>query len=155
MSGTEASDGGALVARVLAAHGVRTLFTLCGGHTAPVLIGARREGLRIIDVRHEASAVFAADALARLGGMPGVAVVTAGPGLTNTVTAVKNAQQAQSPVVVIGGAAPTVLQGRGALQEERRRAVRLPRVHRHATVSAQKRARSAGGLHKPFGLSCM
>ncbi|MDP6540224.1 MAG: thiamine pyrophosphate-binding protein [Planctomycetota bacterium] len=122
------SDGGALLARALAAHGVRTLFTLCGGHTAPVLIGARRAGLRVIDVRHEASAVFAADALARLEGTPGVAVVTAGPGVTNTVTAVKNAQQAQSPVVVIGGAAPTVLQGRGALQDIDQRALMAPHV---------------------------
>jgi acetolactate synthase-like protein len=70
----------------------------------------------VIDVRHEVTAVFAADAVARLTGIPGVACVTAGPGLTNTITAVKNAQMAESPVVLLGGAAATVLKGRGALQ---------------------------------------
>ncbi|MDP6955712.1 MAG: thiamine pyrophosphate-binding protein, partial [Planctomycetota bacterium] len=104
------------------------LFTLCGGHTAPILVAAKREGLEIIDVRHEASAVFAADASARLSGRPGVAVVTAGPGVTNTVTAVKNAQEAQSPVVLIGGAAPTVLRGRGALQDIDQKALLAPHV---------------------------
>ena len=73
-------------------------------------------GIEVIDTRHEAAAVFAADACARLTGVPGVAAVTAGPGLTNTVTAVENARLAQSPVLVLGGAAPTVLR-------------RLPRRH--------------------------
>ena len=109
--------GGDLVAQVLRAQGVRFLFTLCGGHISPVLVGAKAVGIRVVDTRHEATAVFAADAVARLTGRPGVAAVTAGPGVTNTVTAVKNAQLAQSPVVVIGGAAPTALQGRGALQD--------------------------------------
>lgn len=109
--------GGDNVAAVLRAQGVRTLFTLCGGHISPVLTGCRSAGIRIIDTRHEATAVFAADAAARLTGVPGVAAVTAGPGLTNTITALKNAQLAQSPVVVIGGATATVLKGRGALQD--------------------------------------
>ena len=64
----------------------------------------------------EANAVFAADAVSRISGVPGVAAVTAGPGVTNTITAVKNAQMAQSPLVLIGGAAATLLKGRGALQ---------------------------------------
>lgn len=110
-------DGGALVGRTLAAHGVEELFTLCGGHIAPILVGAKAEGLRVVDVRHEADAVFAADAVARLTGRPGVAAVTAGPGVTNTVTAVVNARLAQSPVVVLGGATATMLEGRGALQD--------------------------------------
>src|SRR5690606_13286787 len=74
-------------------------------------------GIEVVDTRHEATAVFAADAVARLTGIPGVAAVTAGPGVTNTITAVKNAQLAQSPVVVIGGATATMLAGRGALQD--------------------------------------
>ena len=96
---------------------MRFLYTLTGGHIAPILVGAKRAGIRVIDTRHEATAVFAADATARLTGVPGVAAVTAGPGVTNTVTAVKNAQAAQSPVVLIGGAVPTMLRGRGALQD--------------------------------------
>ena len=110
-------NGGDLVAQVLEKHGVRFLFTLCGGHISPILVGAKRLGIRVVDVRHEATAVFAADAVARLSGTPGVAAVTAGPGVTNTITALKNAQLAQSPVLVLGGATGTVLKGRGALQD--------------------------------------
>jgi acetolactate synthase-1/2/3 large subunit len=109
--------GGDMIASALAAQGTRFLFTLCGGHISPILTGCKARGIRVIDTRHEATAVFAADAVARLTGRPGVAAVTAGPGLTNTITAVKNAQIAQSPVVLLGGAAPTVLKGRGALQD--------------------------------------
>jgi acetolactate synthase-1/2/3 large subunit len=81
-----------------------------------------------VDTRHEATAVFAADAAARLTGIPGVAAVTAGPGVTNTITAVKNAQLAQSPVVLLGGAAATLLQGRGALQDIDQLALFKPHV---------------------------
>jgi acetolactate synthase-1/2/3 large subunit len=109
--------GGDRVALTLQAHGVRFVFTLTGGHIAPILVGCRQHGIRVIDTRHEATAVFAADAVARLTGVPGVAVVTAGPGVTNTITAIKNAQMAQSPLVLIGGAAATALRGRGALQD--------------------------------------
>ncbi|MCA9970852.1 MAG: hypothetical protein KC425_11590 [Anaerolineales bacterium] len=109
--------GGDWVAEVLKAQGVEFVFTLTGGHISPILVGCKQRGIRVVDVRHEANAVFAADAVARLTGVPGVAVVTAGPGVTNTLTAVKNAQMAQSPVVVIGGAAATALKGRGALQD--------------------------------------
>ena len=125
---TLAGHGGDRVATALAAHDVRFLFTLCGGHISPILAGARARGIRVIDVRDEATAVFAADAVARLTGAPGVAAVTAGPGLTNTITAVKNAQLAQSPVVLIGGAAPTALQGRGALQDIDQRPLLAPHV---------------------------
>lgn len=110
-------NGGELVAAVLHAQDVEFLYTLVGGHISPILVAAKAAGIRIVDTRHEATAVFAADATARLTGRPGVAAVTAGPGVTNTLTAVKNAQMAQSPVVLIGGAAPTALQGRGALQD--------------------------------------
>ncbi len=120
--------GGDLLAREFAAQGVTHLFTLCGGHISPILAGAKNLGLRVIDVRDEATAVFAADATARLSGVPGVAAVTAGPGLTNTITAIKNAQLAQSPVVIIGGAAPTILKGKGALQDIDQKALIRPHV---------------------------
>lgn len=110
-------NGGEHVAESLKREGVQFLFTLAGGHIAPILVAAKARGIRVIDVRHEANAVFAADAVARLTGIPGVAVVTAGPGVTNTLTAIKNAQLAQSPLVLLGGAAATALQGRGALQD--------------------------------------
>lgn len=109
--------GGESVAEVLRAHGVKYVFTLVGGHISPILVACEKLGIRIVDTRHEATAVFAADAVARLSGTVGVAAVTAGPGLTNTVTAVKNAQMAESPLLLMGGAAGTLLQGRGALQD--------------------------------------
>lgn len=122
------SHGGDRIAEVLQRQGVKTLFTLCGGHISPILVGAKALGIRVIDTRHEVDAVFAADATARLTGIPGVAAVTAGPGLTNTITAVKNAQMAQSPVVVLGGATATVLKGRGSLQDIDQQALMAPHV---------------------------
>ncbi|CAH6779380.1 Ilvbl [Phodopus roborovskii] len=113
---TSTRHGGESVAAVLRAHGVRFVFTLVGGHISPLLVACEKLGIRVVDTRHEVTAVFAADAVARLTGTVGVAAVTAGPGLTNTVTAVKNAQVAQSPVLLLGGAASTLLQKRGALQ---------------------------------------
>ena len=129
------AHGGERVARALQAHGVRWIFTLCGGHISPILVAARALGIAIIDTRDEATAVFAADAAARLTGTPGVAAVTAGPGLTNTLTALKNAQLAQSPLVLLGGAAPTALQGRGALQDIEQ----LPLVEPHVKLAKQVR----------------
>ena len=126
--------GGDRVAQALQAHGVRCLFTLCGGHISPILSAAKARGIRIVDVRDEATAVFAADATARLSGLPGVAAVTAGPGISNTITALKNAQLAQSPVILIGGAAPTALQGRGALQDIDQRPLVEPHVKRFIKV---------------------
>ncbi|XP_033028876.1 acetolactate synthase-like protein [Lacerta agilis] len=109
--------GGETVAEVLKAHGVRFVFTLPGGHISPILVACEKLGIRIVDTRHEATTVFAADAVARLSGTVGVAAVTAGPGVTNTVTAMKNAQMAESPVLLIGGAAAMLQKGRGALQD--------------------------------------
>ena len=129
-----APNGGERVAQALLGHGVRTLFTLCGGHISPVLSAAKARGIRVVDVRDEATAVFAADATARLTGIPGVAAVTAGPGITNTITALKNAQLAQSPLVLIGGAAPTALQGRGALQDIDQRPLVAPHVKKFIRV---------------------
>ncbi len=125
--GAEA-HGGDRVAASLQAHRVAAVFTLCGGHISPILTGAKARGIRIIDARGEATAVFAADAAGRLTGVPGVAAVTAGPGVSNAVTALKNAQLAQSPVIVLGGAAPTLLQGRGALQDIDQRPLAAPHV---------------------------
>lgn len=121
-------NGGDRIAEVLVAQGVRFLFTLCGGHISPILVGSKQRGIRVVDVRHEVDAVFAADAVFRLTGVPGVAAVTAGPGVTNTITAVKNAQLAQSAVVVLGGAAATLLKGRGALQDIDQLALFAPHV---------------------------
>jgi thiamine pyrophosphate-dependent acetolactate synthase large subunit-like protein len=110
-------NGGEIIAKVLKKQDVQFLFTLCGGHISPILVGAKKQGLRVIDVRQEPTAVFAADAVSRLTGIPGVAAVTAGPGVTNSITAIKNAQMAQSPLILLGGAAATILKGRGALQD--------------------------------------
>jgi thiamine pyrophosphate-dependent acetolactate synthase large subunit-like protein len=110
-------NGGEIIARVLQKHGVKYLFTLCGGHVSPIFVSAQNLGIRVVDTRHEVNSVFAADAVSRLTGIPGVAVVTAGPGLTNTITAVKNAALAQSPLILLGGAAATILKGRGSLQD--------------------------------------
>lgn len=110
-------NGGELIARLIREQGVEHLFTLCGGHISPILVGARRQGIRVVDVRQEPTAVFAADAVSRLTGIPGVAVVTAGPGVTNSITALKNAQMAQSPLVLFGGSPATALKGKGALQD--------------------------------------
>ncbi|HEX5717975.1 MAG TPA: thiamine pyrophosphate-binding protein [Thermoanaerobaculia bacterium] len=128
-------NGGDRVAAVLQAQGVPFLFTLCGGHISPILVGAKRLGIRVVDVRHEVDAVFAADAVFRMTGVPGVAAVTAGPGVTNTITAVKNAQLAQSAVVVLGGAAATLLKGKGALQDIDQMALFAPHVKWASSVA--------------------
>lgn len=109
--------GGRLVARVLKNENVSHLFTLCGGHIASIYDGCIDEGIQIIDTRHEQAAAHAADAYARLTRGIGAAAVTAGPGVTDAVTAVANAYYAHSPLFLLGGAAPLEQQGRGALQE--------------------------------------
>lgn len=111
------AHGGDLIAEVLARHGASHLFTLCGGHISPILTGCHDKGIRVVDVRDEANAVFAADAVARMTGNIGVAAVTAGPGVTNMATALKNAEMAQTPMIVFGGSTATLLKGRGALQD--------------------------------------
>ncbi|HEX9241788.1 MAG TPA: thiamine pyrophosphate-dependent enzyme [Anaeromyxobacter sp.] len=109
--------GGRLVARLLRKEGVGTVFTLSGLHVAPIYAGCVDEGVRVVDLRHEQAAAHAADAWARLTRGAGVAIVTAGPGVTDAVTGVANAWAAQSPLVLLGGAAPTFNLGRGSLQE--------------------------------------
>ena len=110
-------NGGEIIAKVLKEKDIKYLFTLCGGHISPIIVGAKKEGIKVIDVRHEATAVFAADAISRFTGVPGVAVVTAGPGVTNSITALKNAQMAESSSILLGGAVATILKGKGALQD--------------------------------------
>ncbi len=132
------ASGGEWVAEALRRQGVRFVTTLCGGHISPILVACRARGIRVVDVRHEATAVFAADAIARLTGAPGVAVVTAGPGVTNAVTAIKNAQLAQSPLVLLGGATVTALEGHGSLQDIDQRALLAPHVKRVLRVRRQR-----------------
>src|SRR6188474_1544496 len=110
-------NGGHLVARTLRQAGVGHVFTLCGGHILPIYDGCLTEGVQIVDMRHEQAAAHAADAYARLTRNVGVAIVTAGPGVTDAVTGIANAQSARSPVLLIGGAAPLGLRGLGSLQE--------------------------------------
>ena len=112
------SHGGRLAAKTLKAAGVECVFTLSGGHVMGIYDGCIDEGIRVIDVRHEQAATHAADAWARLNpGKVGVAVLTAGPGVTDGVTGVANAWRANSPILVLGGQGPFNNLRRGSLQE--------------------------------------
>src|SRR6476469_4018337 len=109
--------GGRLVAKVLKSRGVTHLFTLSGGHLFSIYDGCRAEGIEIVDVRHEQSAVFAAEGFAKATRGSGVAALTAGPGVTNGISAIAGAQANNSPVCVLGGRAPELRWGSGSLQE--------------------------------------
>ncbi|WP_249012194.1 acetolactate synthase [Conexibacter sp. DBS9H8] len=109
--------GGALIARRLKAHGVSKLFTLSGGHIFPIYDGCRAEGIDIIDVRHEQTAAFAAEGWAKVTRTLGVCALTAGPGITNAMSAIASAQQNDTPMLVLGGRAPALRWGQGSLQE--------------------------------------
>ena len=109
--------GGRLVAKRLKAHGVSKLFTLSGGHLFSIYDGCRDEGIDIVDVRHEQSAAFAAEGWAKATREPGVAALTAGPGVTNGMSALGSALQNHSPMLVLGGRAPAMRWGQGSLQE--------------------------------------
>jgi acetolactate synthase-1/2/3 large subunit len=111
--------GGMLVAKALKREGVEVVFTLSGGHIAAIYDGCVREGIRVMDTRHEQVAVHAAEGWAKVTRRPGVALLTAGPGVTDGVTGIANAYQNGSPVLVFGGAAPVEQVDRGALQELR------------------------------------
>lgn len=141
-------NGGKIIADVLKAHETEFLYTLCGGHISPIFVEAKKAGIRVIDVRDEASTVFAADATARLTGKPGVAAVTAGPGVTNTLTAVRNALMAQSPVILLGGATATVLRGRGALQDIDQQSLMRPNVK--WTTAVKKVSELASAIERAF-----
>src|ERR687892_716723 len=109
--------GGRLVAKRLRAHGVSKLFTLSGGHLFSIYDGCREEGVDIVDVRHEQSAAFAAEGWAKATRTPGVCALTAGPGVTNGMSAMASALQNASPMLVLGGRAPGFRWGQGSLQE--------------------------------------
>jgi acetolactate synthase-1/2/3 large subunit len=109
--------GGHLVARRLQAHGITKLFTLSGGHLFSIYDGCRAQGIDIVDVRHEQTAAFAAEGWAKVTRRPGVAALTAGPGVTNGMSAIASAQQNHSPMLVLGGRAPATRWGQGSLQE--------------------------------------
>jgi acetolactate synthase I/II/III large subunit len=120
--GIDAASGqtvhaGRLIARRLRASGVDTVFTLSGGHLFSIYDGCRDEGLRLIDTRHEQTATFAAEGWSKVTRVPGVAALTAGPGVTNGMSAMAAAQQNQSPLLVLGGRAPALRWGMGSLQE--------------------------------------
>src|SRR3954464_2835718 len=108
--------GGRLIARRLKANGVSKLFTLSGGHLFSIYDGCRAEGIDVVDVRHEQAAAFAAEGWAKVTRQVGVAALTAGPGVTNGMSALGSAQQNQSPMVVLGGRAPAMRWGQGSLQ---------------------------------------
>jgi len=114
---TRPLHAGRLIARRLRAGGVDTLFTLSGGHLFSLYDGCRDEGIRLIDTRHEQTAAFAAEGWSKVTRVPGVAALTAGPGVTNGMSAMGAAQQNQSPLVVLGGRAPAGRWGMGSLQE--------------------------------------
>ncbi len=109
--------GGRLIARRLKAHGVSKLFTLSGGHLFSIYDGCREEGIEIVDVRHEQTAAFAAEGWAKVTREPGVCALTAGPGVTNGMSAIASAQANHTPMLVLGGRAPTLRWGQGSLQE--------------------------------------
>eukprot|EP00301_Raphidiophrys_heterophryoidea_P002644 c11233_g1_i1.p2 GENE.c11233_g1_i1~~c11233_g1_i1.p2 ORF type:complete len:612 (+),score=168.64 c11233_g1_i1:1-1836(+) len=148
MSYANSKHGGLVFAQCLKNHNVTHVFTLTGGHIAPILLGCDKLGIKVVDVRDEVTAVFAADAVARLTGGVGVAIVTAGPGLTNTITALKNASMAQSPIVLFAGAAATLLRGRGALQDIDQLELVRPLVKWATSVS--KTEDIAGVVQKAF-----
>ena len=110
-------SGGHLVARALRAEGIEVIFTLCGGHIIDIYDGCLDEGIKIVDVRHEQVAAHAADGYARVTGIPGCAVVTAGPGTTDAVTGVANAFRAESPMLLIGGQGASSQHKMGSLQD--------------------------------------
>ncbi|HEY1450648.1 MAG TPA: acetolactate synthase [Solirubrobacteraceae bacterium] len=113
----ESFHGGRLIARRLKAHGVSKLFTLSGGHLFSIYDGCREEGIEIVDVRHESTAAFAAEGWAKVTREVGVCALTAGPGVTNGMSAIASAQANHSPIVVLGGRAPAMRWGQGSLQE--------------------------------------
>ena len=126
--------GGRLVAQRLKAHGVTKLFTLSGGHLFSIYDGCQAEGIELIDTRHEQTAAFAAEGWAKVTRTPGVCALTAGPGVTNGMSAIASASQCHSPVLVLGGRAPQIRWGQGSLQEIDHVPFVRPLVKRAVTV---------------------
>ncbi len=140
--------GGRIVAKVLKSRGVSHLFTLSGGHLFSIYDGCREEGIEIVDVRHEQTAAFAAEGFAKATRKVGVAALTAGPGVTNGISAIAGAQANGSPVCVLGGRAPELRWGSGSLQEIDHLPFITPLVKSAETVKApdQIAARTAAAL---------
>src|SRR5436305_5768415 len=115
--GAMTKHGGHLALEPLVGAGANEIFTLSGGHIFPIYDACVAQDIRILDVRHEQTATFAAEGTAKLTRRPGVAVLTAGPGITNGVSAITTAHFNGSPLVVVGGRAPQARWGSGSLQE--------------------------------------
>ncbi|MDO9456918.1 acetolactate synthase [Nocardioides sp.] len=144
---------GELAVAVARAHGVETLFTLSGAHVFPMYDGAVKSDppMRLLDVRHEQTAAFAAEATGKLTRVPGLAVLTAGPGVTNGVSAIAQAQFAGSPMVVVGGRAPQNRWGSGSLQELDQPPI-LASVSKHA-ATLPTAGDVLGGMDEAFRLA--
>lgn len=149
---------GELAVQVARAHGVETMFTLSGAHVFPMYDGAvktQAEGqgppMRLLDVRHEQTAAFAAEATGKLTRVPGLAVLTAGPGVTNGISAIAQAQFAGSPMVVVGGRAPQNRWGTGSLQELDQPPIIAPVAKAARTLMTA--ADVAGGMDEAFTLA--
>jgi acetolactate synthase-1/2/3 large subunit len=138
--------GGHLALAALRAFGVKELFTLSGGHVFPLYDAAHHGDTRIVDVRHEQSAVFAAEAVAKLQRRPGLAVLTAGPGVTNGISGLTSAYFNGAPVIVVGGRAPQFRWGAGSLQEIDHLPLVASITKHAATVGATEDV--AGALHQ-------
>ncbi len=157
--GTDSRTAARLVAEFLAHRGVRRIYGLCGGHVQPIWDEAARLGIEIVDVRHESAAVYMAQAEADLTGSMGVAMVTAGPGLTNAITGIANASVSRSPVLVISGRPPRPQTGMGALQDMPQSELIRPICRRVEVVSQRHHilprldaaVRAAEGIGTPSG----
>jgi acetolactate synthase-1/2/3 large subunit len=136
-------NAGHVIARRLKASGIDTIFTLSGGHLFSIYDGCRAEGIRLIDTRHEQTAAFAAEGWSKVTRVPGVAALTAGPGITNGMSAMAAAQQNQSPLLILGGRAPALRWGQGSLQEIDHVPFVAPLARFAATASS---ADAVGGL---------
>jgi acetolactate synthase-1/2/3 large subunit len=146
------AHGGRIVASALKSRGVSHLFTLSGGHLFSIYDGCRAEGIEIVDVRHEQSAVFAAEGFAKATRGIGVAALTAGPGVTNGISAIAGAQANNSPVCILGGRAPELRWGSGSLQEIDHLPFVSPLVKSAETVKGPEKiaARTAAALDTAF-----
>jgi acetolactate synthase I/II/III large subunit len=149
---TKTFHGGRLVARRLKAHGVSRLFTLSGGHLFSIYDGCREEGIEIVDVRHESTAAFAAEGWAKVTREPGVCALTAGPGVTNGMSAMASAQANHSPMVVLGGRAPAMRWGQGSLQEIDH--VPFVRPLTKLAATAESTAEIPGLVDEAFAAAC-
>ena len=157
------NSAAALIARFLKARGVDRVFALCGGHIMPIWMRLDAEGIRIVDVRDERAAVYMAHAHAELTGGLGVALVTAGPGVTNAMTGIANAHVARASVLVLSGTPPRAQENRGALQDMAHtdfvrpltryaRTVREPRWCCRSSTRRSSRAFGQGGEPGPVYL---